>query len=224
MIVDASGKPLIADADTGYGEPVQIRRTVAEFARAGAAAIHLEDQILPKRCSFLEGMQIAPTEVMIQRIRAATDTVSELGSDMLIIARTDSAETDGLGEAIRRAERYVRAGADAIFIQGVANRDELAQIGDSLNVPLLVNMAAGMGNPDYTLEELEELGFSIVIRPVSALFLVHRLLADFYDHLKANGAVGPWTNRMTTMKDFNQSIGVPELAALERKYATAVDN
>ena len=220
-IVDASQKPVIADADTGYGNPVNVRRAVAEFIRAGAAGIHLEDQVFPKRCAYAQGMQVAPVEVMVQRIRAAVDTVSELQSDMVIIARTDAREVYGLEEALRRGKLYAKAGADVIYIEAPPDREELATIGRSFEVPLLVDLLERDTTPMCTVAELEELGFSIAIHPLSALFLIHKTLKDFYTSLREEGTTEGWVRRMTSFTEFNEFVGLSDFVALAGKYGAS---
>ena len=220
-IVDASQKPIIADADTGYGNPVNVSRAVREFIKAGAAGIHLEDQVFPKRCAYAQGMQVAPVGVMIQRIRAAVDTVSEMRSDMVIIARTDAREAYGLEEAIRRGKLYAEAGADVIYIEAPPDREELATIGRSFDVPLLVDVLERGTTPMCTVAELEELGFSIAIHPLSALFLTHKTLRGFYSTLREEGTTQGWVHRMTSFAEFNEFIGLREYVALAGKHASS---
>jgi 2-methylisocitrate lyase-like PEP mutase family enzyme len=218
MIVDSSQLPVIADADTGYGNPINVRRTVAEYIRAGAAAIQVEDQTFPKRCGHMEGKQIISAELMVQKIRAAVDVIAEMGSDLLIVARTDARALQGLAEAVRRGKLYVEAGADIIFIEAPVSREELAVVGRSFDVPLLVNLIEGAKTPILPLEELEELGFSVVIYPISALYVVSKTLRDFYQHLKTAGTTEAWFDRMIQFEEFNTFIGLEGFRALEDKY------
>ncbi|UCC77617.1 MAG: isocitrate lyase/PEP mutase family protein [Anaerolineales bacterium] len=218
MMVDAAQKPVIADADTGYGNPINVRRTVTEYVRAGAAAIQLEDQTFPKRCGHMEGKQIIPAEQMVQKVIAAADTISELGSDMLIVARTDARALQGLDEAIRRGRMYAEAGADIIFIEAPVSREELAVVGQSFEVPLLVNLIEGAKTPILPLDELQELGFAIVIYPISALYVVSQTLTDFYGDLKRDGSSAAWFDKMISFARFNAFIGLGELRALEDRY------
>jgi len=218
MIVDATQIPLIADADTGYGNPINVRRTVAEYIRAGAAAIQLEDQTFPKRCGHMQGKQIIPAELMVQKVRAAADVVSETKSDLLIIARTDARALQGLDEAIRRGKLYVEAGADIIFIEAPINREELATIGGSFDVPLLVNLIEGARTPICPLGELEAMGFSIVIYPISAMYVMSKTLKEFYADLRAAGTTEGWFDRMSSFEEFNAFIGLSHYRALEDSY------
>jgi len=218
MLVDATQIPVIADADTGYGNPINVRRTVAEYIRVGAAAIQLEDQTFPKRCGHMEGKQIIPAELMVQKVRAAVDVISEMNSDMLVIARTDARALQGLDEAIRRGKLYVEAGADIIFIEAPVNRDELAIVGRSFDVPLLVNLIEGAKTPILPLDELQELGFSIVIYPISALYVVSRVLRDLYGDLRREGTTEAWFDRMIRFEEFNTFIGLGHYRATEERY------
>ena len=218
MIVDAAQIPVIADADTGYGNPINVRRTVTEYIRAGAAAIQLEDQTFPKRCGHVEGKQIISAELMVRKIRAAVDVIAEMGSDLLIVARTDARALQGLDEAIRRGKRYVAAGADIIFIEAPISREELATIGGSFDVPLLVNLIEGGKTPILPLDELEELGFAIVIYPISALYVISRTLRDFYGDLRREGTTEAWFGRMIRFEEFNSFIGLESFRAVEDRY------
>ena len=218
MLVEAAQKPIIADADTGYGNAVNVRRTVAEYIHAGAAAIQLEDQTFPKRCGHMEGKQIIPAEQMVQKVIAAGDTISELGSDMLIVARTDARALQGLDEAIRRGRMYAGAGADIIFIEAPVSRQELEVVAQSFEVPLLVNLIEGAKTPILSLEELQELGFAIVIYPISALYVVSQTLTDFYQDLKRDGTSAAWFDKMIDFARFNAFIGLGGMRALEARY------
>jgi 2-methylisocitrate lyase-like PEP mutase family enzyme len=218
MIVDAAQIPVIADADTGYGNPINVRRTVTEYIRAGAAAIQLEDQTFPKRCGHMEGKQIIAAEIMVQKVRAAADVISEMKSDLLIIARTDARALQGLDEAIRRGKLYAEAGADIIFVEAPINREEMATVGRSFDVPLLVNLIEGAKTPICPPSELEAMGFSIVIYPISALYVMSKTLKEFYADLRAAGTTEGWSDRMSSFEEFNAFIGLGHYRALEERY------
>ena len=163
QIAQGTDTPLIADADTGYGGLVNVRATVRGYERAGVSAIQLEDQVSPKKCGHTPGRQVVPTEDMVRKLQVALET--RQNPDVLIIARTDARTAYGLDEALRRAEAYAKAGADALFIESPESEGELATIGKSLDVPLVANMAHGGRTPLLPPDTLSELGFRIVIYP-----------------------------------------------------------
>src|SRR5881392_443142 len=160
--------PLIADADTGYGNPINVRRTIHEYERAGVAGLHIEDQVWPKKCGHMEGKQVIPMEEMAQKIRAAVDARQD--PDFVIIARTDANAVNGLEDALRRGQAYREAGADVIFIEAPRSMEELQAIGETFQgVPLLFNWAESGKTPLLPLNEIRALGFKLVIFPVSLL-------------------------------------------------------
>src|SRR2546429_1222091 len=162
-------RPLIADADTGYGNPINVRRTVREYEQAGVAAIHIDDQVWPKKCGPVEGKQVISVDEMVQKIRAAVDARQD--PDFVIIARTDANAVYGLEDALRRGRAYREAGADVIFIEAPRSIEELRAIARAFpDVPLLYNWAESGKTPLLPLEEIHALGFKLVIFPVSMLF------------------------------------------------------
>src|SRR6202047_4136026 len=167
-IAQAVDVPVIADADTGYGNPLNVIRTVQEYELAGVSAIHIEDQVMPKKCGHMENKQVIAAAEMTEKIRAAVEARSS--SDFLIIARTDARAVEGLDSALRRARAYREAGADILFVEAPQNEDEVAQVARAFpNMPLLFNWAGGGKPPPLPLERLNDLGYRIVIFPISAL-------------------------------------------------------
>ena len=166
--------PMIADADTGYGNPLNVRRTVMEYERAGAAAIQLEDQVFPKRCGHMEGKVVIPMSEHCKKIEMAANTRKEA----LIIARTDARATHGLDEAIKRAKAYVEAGADIIFVDAPQSKEELNVIAKSIKAPLMVNMTEGGKTPILKGEELQEIGFKIAIYPCITVFAAAKAMKE----------------------------------------------
>ena len=164
-VTRATSLPLIVDADTGFGEAVNVYRTVTDLEAAGAAAIHIEDQVMPKRCGHLDGKQIVPAEEFVAKIRAA----SEARRSSLIIARTDSKAVYGMGEAVRRGKLYLDAGADIIFPEALESEDEFAEYSRLMDAHLLANMTEFGKTPYLTVQRFEELGYKLVIFPVTAL-------------------------------------------------------
>ena len=210
-------RPLIADADTGYGNPINVRRTVREYERAGVAAIHIEDQVWPKKCGHMEGKQVIPVDEMVQKIRAAADARQD--PDFVIIARTDANAVYGLEDALRRGRAYREAGADVIFIEAPRSIEELHAIAQAFpDVPLLYNWAESGKTPLLPLEEIHALGFKLVIFPVSMLFAATQALLDLLEALKQGQTSLAFAERMVTFSQFTDQIGLPEIQALERRY------
>ena len=163
-IVDASGIPVIADADTGYGNAINVRRTIRDYERAGVAGVHLEDQVWPKRCGHLAGKRVIPTAEMVAKIRSACDARND--SDFVIIARCDAIAMEGLEAALERGEKYREAGADMLFIEAPVGREAVDKVAKHFKgVPLLYNMAASGKTPDLAADELGRLGFKLAIFP-----------------------------------------------------------
>ncbi|MFL5626074.1 MAG: oxaloacetate decarboxylase, partial [Ktedonobacteraceae bacterium] len=202
-------RPLIADADTGYGNPINVRRTVREYERAGVAAIHIEDQVWPKKCGHMEGKQVIPVDEMVQKIRAAVDARQD--PDFVIIARTDANAVYGLEDALRRGRAYRDAGADVIFIEAPRSIEELRAIAQAFpDVPLLYNWAESGKTPMLPLEEIHALGFKLVIFPVSMLFAATQALLDLLEALKQGQTSLAFAERMVTFSQFTDQIGLPE--------------
>ena len=210
-------RPLIADADTGYGNPINVRRTVREYEQAGVAAIHIEDQVWPKKCGHMEGKQVISVDEMVQKIRAAVDARQD--PDFVIIARTDANAVYGLEDALRRGRAYRDAGADVIFIVAPRSIEELRAIAQAFpDVPLLYNWAESGKTPLLPLEEIHALGFKLVIFPVSMLFAATQALLDLLEALEQGRTSLAFAERMVTFSQFTDHIGLPEIQALERRY------
>ncbi|KAL2846325.1 Pyruvate/Phosphoenolpyruvate kinase-like domain-containing protein [Aspergillus pseudodeflectus] len=183
--------PLIADADTGYGGPNMVARTVQQYHRSGVAALHIEDQIQTKRCGHLGGKQVVPVDIFVSRIRAAVAARKQLGSDLVVIARTDALQTDGFDEAIVRLKAAVEAGADVAFLEGVTSADEAREVCRLLSpTPVLLNMVENGATPSWTPEEARELGFKIIIFPFAALAPAYEAIHETYARIKKSGRTG----------------------------------
>ncbi|HLZ60688.1 MAG TPA: isocitrate lyase/PEP mutase family protein [Ktedonosporobacter sp.] len=212
--------PLIADADTGYGNPINIHRTVREYERAGVAAIHLEDQVWPKKCGHMEGKQVIPLEEMVQKIRAAVD--ARENPDFVIIGRTDANGVHGLQEAIRRAKAYREAGADMLLIEAPRSREEMLTITDTFRgIPLVFNWVESGKTPLLSLEEIHGLGFKLVIFSVSLLFASTHTLLGVLEQMKRGNTSTAFSEQMVTFSQFTDHIGLPEIQSLERRYGLA---
>ena len=209
---------LIVDADTGYGNALNVRRTVQEFERAGADAIQIEDQDFPKRCGHLDNKVVIPAHEMCGKIRAALDARRDRGT--LIIARTDAIAVEGLDRAIERANMYREAGADMLFVEAPKTRDDLSQVTTALvgKVPLMANMVEGGKTPLLPAKDLEAKGFALVIFPGGIVRVFGRLASDYYASLAAHGTSEPFRNQMLDFNGLNDLIGTPEMLALGKRY------
>lgn len=211
--------PVIADADTGYGNAINLVRAVREFEQTGVAAIHLEDQITPKRCGHLEGKEVVPLAEMEKKIDAALATRSD--PDFAIIARTDARAVLGLDEAIRRGRALFKAGADVVFVEAPQSEAELRQIGSALSgVPLLVNMFKGGKTPLVPATQIEEMGYRIAIYPSdtqrAAIHAMQKALAC----LKDQGSTEQMDGELTTFKERDRIVGLEHWQSLERRFLT----
>jgi 2-methylisocitrate lyase-like PEP mutase family enzyme len=220
LIRDRIDAHLVVDADTGYGNALNVVRTVRTFERAGASAIQLEDQDFPKRCGHLDGKGLIPADEMVGKIKAALDT--RVSPDMLVIARTDAVAVEGFGQAIERATRYREAGADVLFVEAPKTREELARVAQALpGVALLANMVEGGKTPPLPAAELESLGFALVIFPGGIVRALGRMAADYYGSLAANGTTEPFRNQMLDFDGLNRVIGTPDMITLGKQYEGA---
>jgi 2-methylisocitrate lyase-like PEP mutase family enzyme len=209
--------PLIADADTGYGNPINVIRTVGAFEAAGAAGIHLEDQVAPKKCGHLDGKAVISTDEMVQKIRAACD--ARTSPEFVIIARTDAVAVEGFDQAIERARQYRAAGADALFIEAVRTEQEAAVVADSFpGVPLLFNWAEGGKTPPISLDQLKQLGYRIVIFPISTLLAATAAMTTILREIAVAGTPGAALPDWPNFTDFVDFIGLPQVRAAEQRY------
>ena len=213
--------PLIVDADTGFGNALNVMRTVRVFERAGASAIQIEDQATPKRCGHLEGKALISPAEMVGKIKAALD--ARRSADTLIVARTDAIAVDGMAAALDRAERYADAGADLLFVEAPPGIDEMRAIAARLGArtPLLANMVEGGKTPILSAEELGKLGYRIAIFPGGLPRALARCMIEYFASLKAHGTTTPFRARMLDFDALNALIGTPELLKLGRAYDAA---
>ena len=218
-IAQAVDVPVIADADTGYGNPLNVIRTVQEYELAGVSAIHIEDQVMPKKCGHMENKQVIAAAEMTEKIRAAVEARST--SDFLIIARTDARAIEGLDNALRRARAYREAGADILFVEAPQNEDEVAQVARAFpNVPLLFNWAEGGKTPPLPLARLKELGYRLIIFPISALLAAAKAVRGILAEIKAEGTPRRIFSDGSSFREFNEMIGLGEIQQLEKRFAT----
>jgi 2-methylisocitrate lyase-like PEP mutase family enzyme len=221
LIRDRVGAHLIVDADTGYGNALNVARTVRLLERAGANAIQLEDQDFPKRCGHLDDKALIPAAEMVGKIKAALD--ARTSRETMIIARTDAVAVEGFDRSVARVSLYCDAGADMLFIEAPRQRDELARIAKLVGgkVPLMANMVEGGKTPILPAPELQELGFSLVIFPGGIVRALAKTAEDFYGSLKTHGTTDPFRQRMFDFAALNVVIGTPQLIALGKQYEAA---
>jgi len=217
-IVAAVDLPVIADADTGYGNAINVVRTVQAYEQAGVAGIHLEDQVMPKKCGHMSGKAVIPADEMAGKIRAAVEARRD--PDFLLIARTDAAAVEGLSAAIDRARAYADAGADVLFVEAPTSEDDIARVAEELRgvAPLVFNWAEGGRTPPIPLARIAELGFALVLFPIGTLLAatagIRRLLASLRD----DGV--PAVDDLPTFDGFTDLIGLPEIRELEARFGT----
>ena len=216
-IVQAVGVPVIADADTGYGNPINVIHTVRAYENAGVAGIHIEDQVAPKRCGHMEGKQVIPVEDMVHKVCAGV--AAKTSPDFLLIARTDARAVEGFQPALDRVRRYRDAGADAVFFEAPQTEEEIAAIAAELRgTPLMFNWAEGGKTPPVPLARLRELGYAIVIFPISALLAATRAVQDALAALRHDGT--PPMDRLLPFPEFLDAIGLPEIRELEQRFGS----
>lgn len=217
-ISERTALPLIVDGDTGFGNALNVQRTVRGFERAGASMIQLEDQGFPKRCGHLAGKSVIPVGEMCGKLKAALD--ARANADTLILARTDAVAVEGLDSALERAERYLECGVDALFIEALRTTPDMDAACQRFaqRIPLLANMVEGGQTPVESAQALGERGFRIVIFPGGAVRAVSHALQGYYGSLRQHGTTAPWRDAMLDFDQLNGVIGTPELLAHARQY------
>lgn len=209
--------PLVADIDTGYGNPLNVIRTVEEVVQLGVAGIILEDQEWPKKCGHFQGKRVIPVEEHVEKIRAAAHARGDSG--LVIIGRTDAIAPLGLEEAIRRGRAYFEAGADVLFIEAPQSKEDLKAIAAAFpDVPLFANMIKGGKTPVLSARELEQLGFKIAVFPLASLFAATKAIAECFRYLKENGTTTGFDGSVN-FQEFEQIIDVPKYRLLEQQFA-----
>lgn len=215
-IVNAVSVPVVADMDTGYGNPINVVRMAQECVRLGVSGIILEDQVWPKKCGHMEGKNVIPMEEHVQKIRAAS--YARGNGDLVIIARTDAVAPLGLEEAIMRGQAYVEAGADVIFIEAPESIGQLSKISDSFHTPLFANMIEGGKTPFLSARQLKDLGFKMVVYPLSGLFAATSAIQGVMQHLKSTGSTTGY-DRMVSFSEFEKVVNLEKFLALESRFS-----
>jgi 2-methylisocitrate lyase-like PEP mutase family enzyme len=215
-IADSVSLPIIVDADTGFGNPVNMVRTIRVLERAGAAGVQIEDQVFPKKCGHFEGKEVIPAGEMVQKIKAAAD--ARLDGDFQIIARTDARAIEGLERAIERAHAFIAAGADATFVEAPLDLDELARIARELPVPQVANIVFGGKTPDPGRRALADMGFSIVLYANAALQAALRASYEVLGALKATGSLAAVAERLASFEERQRAVAKHHWDELEARY------
>jgi len=217
-IVQVTSLPVVCDVDTGFGNAVNMIRTIREFESAGLAGVQIEDQVMPKKCGHTEGKQLISKEEMVQKIKAAVDTRKD--PDFTLIARTDAIAVRGLEDALDRGQAYRDAGADVIFVEAPRNREEMRRITRTIQAPHLANMVDGGGKtPILPVQELRELGFKIAIYPGTLWMASIKAMQEVLQVLKEDGSATRFYPRMVSFQEMFEIVGRSEYAALEKKYS-----
>ena len=216
-IVDAVDLPIVADADTGFGEVVNVSRTIQEYEKTGLSGLHIEDQVMPKRCGHLSGKSLVSQEEMCQKLQIAK--MHRTDPNFLIIARTDARSVEGFDQAVKRAHAYLEAGADAIFPEALRTKKEFKTFAEAVDAPLLANMTEFGVSPLLSVNELQELGYKIIIFPVSSLRSAMKNTENLFIELKEKGTQKDFIERMQTRQELYDLIEYDKYAELDKKVA-----
>jgi 2,3-dimethylmalate lyase len=217
-ICSVTDTPVIVDADTGYGNAINVIRTVQDLSRAGAAGMFLEDQVWPKRCGHMKGKQVIPLDEQLKKLRAALEARND--HDFYIVARTDARQALGLTEAIARGIAFKEAGADAVFVEAPESKEEMKEIARHVPGPLVANMLERGVTPLMSPQELKELGFDLIVWPLAPVYSVAKSLAEVYSTLRRDGSTTAIFDRLMPFDDFNEIVGLETKYSLDQKYRT----
>ena len=219
QMVNAVDVPVFCDADTGYGNPINVVRTVEEYESAGVAGIHIEDQTFPKKCGHFEDKSVVPTEEMVQKIRAASDARTD--DEFVLIARTDARAVEGFEAAVERSEAYLDAGADVLFFEAPTSESELRRVGETFaDVPLVANMTEGGETPLFSAAEFEAMGFDVVLYPATGFKAAARAMRDVYQEIAETGTQEGVMDELLTWQGRNDVTGLEDVVELEERYST----
>jgi 2-methylisocitrate lyase-like PEP mutase family enzyme len=220
-IASEIGIPVMGDGDTGFGNALNVIRTVQDFIQVGAAGFNIEDQVFPKRCGHMEGKQLVSEEEMVLKIEAAVEARKELDPDFVINARTDAIAISGYEDAIKRANAYAKAGADMIFIEAPTSKEMILDAVKRINAPVSINLfdsVVGGKTPLIPVEELKALGVARISVPVGTMFVVVKALREYLSVLKERGIMPDRTDLLCTFAEFKKVVGLPEYTELEKRF------
>lgn len=217
-IVDAVDIPVFVDGETGFGGVLNVRRTVKEMERTGAAGMFIEDQVFPKRCGHMQGKQVIPAQEMEAKVKAAVDARTD--ADFVIMARCDALAVNGLEDALARGNLYRRAGADLIFIEAPTSLEQMKAITAGIDAPTLANNVEGGQSPLLSPAELQQIGYQAVVFPVAATYAIARAVGDLMRQIKETGTSRGYLDKMASFEEFNSLVGLEELRSLENSYFT----
>ena len=218
-IARATSLPVVCDADTGFGNAINMMRTVREFESAGLAGIQIEDQVMPKKCGHTEGKLLISKAEMVQKVKAAVEARQD--PDFVLVVRTDAIAVNGIEDALDRALAYQEAGADVVFVEAPRTLEEMRRICRTIKAPLLANMVEGGGKtPILPLQELKEMGYKLVIYPVSAHMAAIKAMQEVLAVLKKDGTTGTYSSQMVPFQEMFEVVGRSKFMALEKKYAS----
>lgn len=216
-ITAATSLPVFADADTGYGNQINVIRAVQEYERAGVGGIHIEDQVLPKKCGHMENKQVVSTDEMVGKIKAAT--AARTDPDFVLVARTDARAPRGLDEAVARAHRCREAGADVLFVEALQGPEELEIVANEFSdVPLVFNWVEGGKTPPLTYAQIGELGFAVILMPIGLLLTATAAMQGFLARLKVDGTPAGFVEELLSFEVFTDVVGLPEITELEQRF------
>ena len=221
-MVDVTSVPLIADVDTGYGNQLNVIRTIREFERIGVAGLHIEDQVSPKKCGLLAGREVVPIAEMTAKIRAALDARTD--DELVVIARTDARDSLGLQAVIERGQAYHEAGADMVFVYGARSPGELQQIAEQVPGPLMTHISRGASFSNVSHDDLRALGYKLVIHALSPLEVAVQAVTSYLAGLKESGADRPYEEMMMSYQDLYGLVGLPRWLAAESRYGAGEDS
>ena len=211
--------PVVADADTGYGNSLNTMRTVKDYIRSGASGLILEDQVWPKKCGHMKGKAVIPLDEMESKIKAASQSRKEEKSDLVIVGRTDSLAIEGVDQAIDRVKRYHKAGADVLFIEAPDKIDELELIAKQVKLPLLLNQLEGGRTPLITMEQAKKIGFKIILFPLTSLYSSTKAMFDSLSYLKKHQTSVGIEEQLVTFDKFNKIVNYDDFIKLEKKFS-----
>jgi 2,3-dimethylmalate lyase len=217
-IARAVNIPLMTDADTGYGNAINVYRTIKEYIGGGAAGLFIEDQVWPKRCGHMVGKNVIPAEEMVGKVKAAIDSRNEFDPDFVVGARTDALAVHGFDDALRRAKLYSQAGADFILIEAYENIDQMKRAVQEVGKPLMINLVEGGKTPLINAQQAQEIGFKLVAFPLTTLLSATKAMIHTLEMLKQSYSPQSYMNELTTWSEFNEIIGLQKVIDMGEKY------